>query len=79
MRQPTPAALSAGLDRVPFRRLYCVHYDTCLEQVCARGWRSWTCTRCRETEEISNLQKVADALGLLRMMHEAGIGQEEEA
>lgn len=28
------------------RRLFCPHYDDCLDTAVMRGWNSWTCARC---------------------------------
>lgn len=35
------------------RNLFCVHYDSCLDEAVKRGWNSFTCIRCsfyRQTE-----------------------------
>ncbi len=28
------------------RKLFCQHYDDCLDEAVMRGWNSWTCARC---------------------------------
>ena len=28
------------------RKLFCSHYDDCLDEAVVKGWNSWTCTLC---------------------------------
>ena len=40
------SCLSSESDILRHRRLYCGYYDRCLDFSIARGWQSFTCTRC---------------------------------
>jgi hypothetical protein len=42
-----------GKDAAVHRRVYCVHYDGCLDLAVMRDWRSWTCARCLVRHERS--------------------------
>ena len=50
LAKPCPAELVSlinpdhGLDGQ--RNLFCVHYDSCLDEAIRQGWNSWCCTRC---------------------------------
>jgi hypothetical protein len=33
-----------GLDG--HRSIFCVHYDSCLDEAIQQSWNSWSCTRC---------------------------------
>ena len=48
--QPEPMQLKAQLrsdaDVAQHRRLYCGHYDQCLNQSVYAGWAGFSCTRC---------------------------------
>lgn len=48
--QPEPTQLDSTLrgekDIARHRRLYCTHYDGCLNHSIARGWQSFSCMRC---------------------------------
>ncbi|HUB06777.1 MAG TPA: hypothetical protein VMB50_07245 [Myxococcales bacterium] len=41
---PDAHGRKAGVES--HRRLFCPHYDDCLDEAVARGWNSWTCSRC---------------------------------
>ncbi|MBS1153907.1 MAG: hypothetical protein H6Q89_5605 [Myxococcaceae bacterium] len=45
---PTPleSTLRSERDIMRHRRLYCLHYDKCLNASIEEGWQSFTCTRC---------------------------------
>ncbi|HEY0881879.1 MAG TPA: hypothetical protein VGD87_10140 [Archangium sp.] len=55
--QPTPTSLEGPLrserDVAQHRRLYCSHYEKCLDRSVAEGWDGFTCTHCP-------LQAIAD-------------------
>jgi hypothetical protein len=40
----TPINPERGLDGV--RSLFCVYYDSCLDEAIRQGWNSWGCTAC---------------------------------
>jgi len=47
---PNPTALRSLVkhqDVEKHRSLSCAEYDTCLDTVLRRAWRSWTCVRCQ--------------------------------
>lgn len=52
--KPEPMALESTLrsekDILRHRRLYCSHYDQCLNHSVENGWQSFTCTRCPLSE-----------------------------
>lgn len=47
---PTPTSLEGPLrserDVLTHRRLYCAHYDRCLDRSVHEGWDGFTCTHC---------------------------------
>jgi hypothetical protein len=53
--KPNPTELEAAINPEAHgrkqsveshRRLFCHHYDDCLDEAVSRGWNSWTCSRC---------------------------------
>lgn len=52
--QPEPVPLDSPLrgekDIARHRRLYCSHYDRCLDHSIAQGWQSFSCTMCPLSE-----------------------------
>lgn len=45
---PTPLRFLVKHEEVDrHRSLSCGGYDTCLDRVLRRSWRSWTCERCK--------------------------------
>jgi hypothetical protein len=52
LASPNPTELRSVLkapgqgDIARHRRVYCVHYDRCLDLAIERLWRSWTCEHC---------------------------------
>lgn len=54
MPKPTPTELTTPINpdgsRAQsvdgHRRLFCPHYDPCLDEAVKRGWNSFTCVRC---------------------------------
>lgn len=63
MKKPFPTELQGamtpemvGAKGVPSdfqRNLFCVHYDTCLDEAVKKGWNSFTCVRCAFLGEVS--------------------------
>jgi hypothetical protein len=53
--KPNPTELEAAINPdahgrkqgvESHRRLFCRHYDDCLDEAVSRGWNSWTCSNC---------------------------------
>ena len=53
--KPNPTELEAAINPEAHgrrqsveshRRLFCCHYDDCLDEAVSRGWNSWTCSQC---------------------------------
>jgi hypothetical protein len=53
--KPNPTELEAAINPETsgkrqgvesHRKLFCRHYDDCLDEAVMKGWNSWTCTRC---------------------------------
>ncbi len=53
--KPNPTALETAINPdaqgpkhgvESHRRLFCPHYDDCLDEAVVRGWNSWTCSAC---------------------------------
>lgn len=60
--KPEPAQLDSPLreekDIARHRRLYCTHYDGCLDHSIALGWQSFSCTMCPLSEAADKSPKV---------------------
>jgi hypothetical protein len=52
--KPEPTELDSCLrserDILKHRRLYCSHYEKCLDASVENGWQSFTCTQCPLSE-----------------------------
>ncbi len=48
------STLSSEQDILRHRRLYCGHYDLCLDHSIAQGWQSFTCTKCPLSARADN-------------------------
>lgn len=63
MSKPEPAELDSPLrgerDIARHRRLYCAHYDGCLDHSIAAGWESFSCVRCPLSEEADKAPRWA--------------------
>ncbi len=63
MLKPEPTALEATLrgeeEIAKHRRLYCAHYDGCLNASIASGWQSFSCTRCALSPYAENSPRLA--------------------
>jgi hypothetical protein len=60
---PRPVDYGNGMAEPP-RRVYCVHYDQCLDHALLNNWPSFQCDRCGVTEDISALQQQSDLHGI---------------
>lgn len=49
-RNPVGHKSVENLERVP-RRVFCLHYDSCLDVAIERGWASFSCLECSTQEE----------------------------
>ena len=56
--KPSPAPLDGQLrserDVARHRRLYCSHYDKCLDESIRRNWQGFTCMRCPLSDQAEN-------------------------
>lgn len=54
--KPEPMQLKAPLrneeDVLQHRRLYCGHYDQCLNQSVYSGWAGFSCSRCPMRDQV---------------------------
>jgi hypothetical protein len=54
--KPSPAPLDGPLrserDIAKHRRLYCPHYDRCLDESIRLNWQGFTCSRCPLSENV---------------------------
>ena len=72
LAKPCPAELVSlinpdrGLDGQ--RNLFCVHYDSCLDEAIRQGWNSWCCTRCGLSRVGPGEEDSIDAFATQRRM-----------
>ena len=68
--KPTPTELDAQLrserDIARHRRLYCPHYDRCLDESIRRNWVSFSCVHCPLEKAAANLESQSKSFAVQR-------------
>lgn len=55
---------------VPFRKLICAHYHTCLDCAVHNRWNSWHCSGCEVEEKLPADQLYFEMMSLLELFCE---------